>query len=144
MFKALILFLLVFRQSVTALDLPSKLSVPDTNKQTMAKEIETHQLSKRQSSCLYFFLDEPPQSLQCNPQPNRILTLRCKFLVGSITRRLPLNIGWFFSADRIVGELVQVSPFEARASFTAFENVLVVSKSFCIKLSDLLATCSYL
>lgn len=105
--------------------LPSEAAVPSLQ----AVEVESHPISKRQSpsTCIYFFLSEPPSSLQCNPQENNTLTLGCNFLAGRISSRMALTSGWFFSLDGVVGDLVQVSRFQTNAQFSAFENVLVVS-----------------
>ena len=115
----LIAFLLAV-SAVSADGMPQTALVPSDE-----EEVGFHHLSKRQTSCRFFFLAEPPPSLQCNPQPNNILTLRCKFLVGNTAART-LDIGWFFSLDGIVGELVQISRFPV-GIFSAFENILVVS-----------------
>ncbi len=87
---------------------------------------QAHQLSKRQSpSCLFFFWEEPPRSLQCLSQRDT-LSLTCTLLVGQITRRLTLDIGWFFSLDGIEGQLVQASRFDVTNTFIAYRNVLEV------------------
>lgn len=101
-------------------------AVPETD-----TSLHHHHLWKRQSSCPgVFFLEEPPTSLQCNPQPGGTLTLNCKFLVGSLNSPVPLSIGWFFSPDQRVGQLIQVSRFQANVSFSAFENVLEVRENW--------------
>lgn len=128
MCSRLIISLLVLEltTSLSPIDgMPRMVLVPGENQPET--EVGSHQLSKRQASCLFFFLTEPPSSLQCNPQNDNTLTLSCNFLVGNTRTRLALDIGWFFSSDGVVGELVQTSRFEARAIFSAFESVLVVS-----------------
>lgn len=88
-------------------------------------------VTKRQSSsiCLLFYLDEPPDFLKCNPQNNSMLRLRCKFLVGDGSPDnppIPFSMGWFFSSDGRVADLVNANPFTI-SPLTAYESVLVVS-----------------
>jgi hypothetical protein len=94
---------------------------------------ESHHLLKRQeSSCFVCSKTEPPSSLQYNPHENRTLTLRCNVLLGSISLEGcdVFSIVWFFSLDGIVGDQVQLSHFQVKASFSAFESVLEVSAHF--------------
>lgn len=87
-----------------------------------------HHLSKREVTCPFFLVDEPPRSLLCNPLPSNTLSLSCQFLVGDVFfLQLPLSMGWFYSADGITGELVHVAEFTAVGPFSSFESVLVVS-----------------
>ena len=131
LFLSLLVMLLETSSSALDLDavadsdcyLPSLLSVP------LDEPAEHHHhLSKRQSiPCLFFFLVEPPRSTQCVPLQNR-LPLTCTFLVGNIRTRQTLDIGWFFSLDGDVADLVQVSRFQATNTLIAFQNSLVVRK----------------
>ena len=101
-------------------DLPNWLSVRDQDLQAH------HHLSKRQSlQCPFFFLEEPPRSIQC-VLPQRLLPLNCSFLVGQIRNRVVVDVSWFFSLDGILGRLVQTARFETIAPFVAFMNTLVV------------------
>lgn len=123
-YTTLIVSLLLLGVSTADNKLPREIAVPKNNPE--AGESETHHLAKRQTTCPFFFLREPPTSLQCNPEQDRTLTLTCKFLVGDNQNRIPLGFGWFFSLDGSTADLVQVSQFESNQSFSAFENVLVV------------------
>lgn len=113
---------LVFRLSLglTALN---QIALPSSKEHLPDGYSQAHHLSKRESPCIYFFLLEPPSSLQCNPQVENTLILTCKFLTSVVA---PLRIGWFFSLDGRVGELIQDTRFEAEITFSAFTNKLVV------------------
>ena len=114
---------------------------------------DSHRLAKRQTATCpgVYFLEEPPSTLQCNPQPMGTLTVNCTFLNGIIdpglTQTPIITIGWFFSSDGVIGNLVQSSAFQVRASLTAFRSVLVVSciiycLQTCIYTANLGAECS--
>lgn len=132
MCSSLIVPLLVLRlaASLSAADadgMPSMALVPHKQREEETEAGRHHRLAKRQSTCIYFFLFEPPGSLQCNPQVDNTLTLGCNFLVGRVSTSMSLRIGWFFSRDGVVGERQQVSQFQVLRPFVAFESVLVVS-----------------
>ena len=125
-YKLLILVQLMLIESVSLLDayeMENKGLVP------IERANEFHHLSERQSqsTCQFFFyLNQPPSSLQCLPQVNQTLNLTCKFLLGQFsTRVVPLTIAWFFSQDGVVGECVTFFQFAA-TSLAAFESILVV------------------
>ncbi len=129
LYDAIVLLLVIFSSCSCVAqqdsgELPSRLAVPRIQEHLKS----THHLSKREV-CQVFYLNEPPSLLQCNRQADSILTLRCEFLVGNVIRTapIPVTIGWFFSSDGVVGELVQTTQFMSRRRFSAFENVLVVS-----------------
>ena len=113
-------------ESSSALDADAEL---DDYLRSPSSALQAHHLFKRQSTCPFFFLDEPPSTIQCLPQPNRTLSLNCRFL--SVPSRQNVIIGWFFSLDGIVASLVQVNQFDARnllISLVASESRLEVRK----------------
>lgn len=108
------------------LQVARKLDSPSSEEGDSHEEVHNHHLAKRQTQqCQVFYLQEPPSSLQCNPEPSKTLTLRCQFFANIITQ-IPLDIGWYFSLNGVDAELVQVSRFVWQTQLTAFENVLVV------------------
>lgn len=119
----LCLALLALRLSL-GLTVLNQVALPSSKEYLPDGHSQDHYLSKRQSSrCIYFFLLEPPTSLQCNPQVDNTLILTSTFLT-SVTA--PLRIGWFFSLNGIEAELIQSTRFVPEITFSAFTSKLVV------------------
>lgn len=99
---------------------------PMSEEDVSNEEVHSHLVVKRQTQCYVFYLQEPPTSLQCNPQRLKTLTLRCQLFPLNRGRTAQLDIGWFFSVNGKEAELIQVSRFVGRTPYTAFQNVIVV------------------